>query len=47
MEFINYKSFGKCAKLSKGGKTMLVTVESYFTAMTAAKTYFMKTNKTS
>lgn len=27
MEFVNYKSFGKCAKLSKGGKTMLVTVD--------------------
>lgn len=27
MEFINYKSFGKCAKLSNGGKTMLVTVD--------------------
>ncbi|MDE6188759.1 MAG: hypothetical protein K2G37_00535 [Clostridia bacterium] len=27
MEFINYKKFGKCAKLSKGGKTMLVTVD--------------------
>ena len=26
MEFVNYKSFGKCAKLSKGGKTMLITV---------------------
>lgn len=27
MEFINYKTYGKCAKLSKGGKTMLVTVD--------------------
>ena len=27
MEYINYKDFGKCAKLSKGGKTMLVTVD--------------------
>lgn len=27
MEYINYKNFGKCAKLSKGGKTMLVTVD--------------------
>lgn len=27
MEYINYKKYGKCAKLSKGGKTMLVTVE--------------------
>lgn len=27
MQFVNYKSFGKCAKLSKGGKTMLVTVD--------------------
>lgn len=27
MEYINYKKYGKCAKLSKGGKTMLVTVD--------------------
>lgn len=27
MEYINYKNFGKCAKLSKGGKTMLITVD--------------------
>lgn len=27
MEFVYYKSFGKCAKLSKGGKSILVTVE--------------------
>lgn len=27
MEYLNYKNFGKCAKLSKGGKTMLVTVD--------------------
>lgn len=27
MKYINYKKYGKCAKLSKGGKTMLVTVD--------------------
>ncbi|MDE5990868.1 MAG: hypothetical protein K2H36_04735 [Clostridia bacterium] len=27
MEFIDYKNYGKCVKLSKGGKTMLVTVD--------------------
>lgn len=27
MEYTNYKKYGKCAKLSKGGKTMLVTVD--------------------
>ncbi|MDE7209780.1 MAG: hypothetical protein K2O31_07855 [Clostridia bacterium] len=27
MEFIDYKQYGKCAKLSRGGKTMLVTVD--------------------
>lgn len=27
MEYINYKHYGRCAKLSKGGKTMLVTAD--------------------
>lgn len=27
MQYIDYKNFGKCAKLSKGGKTLLVTVD--------------------
>ena len=27
MEIINYKKYGKCVKLSKGGKTMLVTID--------------------
>ena len=27
MQFVNYKKYGKCAKLSKGGKTILVTVD--------------------
>ena len=27
MQFVNYKNYGKCAKLSKGGKTILVTVD--------------------
>lgn len=27
MEYIQYKNFEKCAKLSKGGKTLLVTVD--------------------
>lgn len=27
MQYIDYKQYGKCAKLSKGGKTMLVTVD--------------------
>ncbi len=27
MQYIDYKQYGKCAKLSKGGKTILVTVD--------------------
>lgn len=27
MQYVDYKHYGKCAKLSKGGKTILVTVE--------------------
>ncbi len=27
MQFVNYKNYGKCVKLSKGGKTMLITVD--------------------
>ena len=27
MQYVDYKQYGKCAKLSKGGKTMLVTVD--------------------
>ena len=27
MQYVDYKQFGKCAKLSRGGKTMLVTVD--------------------
>ena len=27
MQFVNYKKYGRCAKLSKGGKSMLITVD--------------------
>lgn len=27
MQYVDYKQYGKCAKLSRGGKTMLVTVD--------------------
>ena len=27
MQLVNYKNYGRCAKLSKGGKTILVTVD--------------------